>query len=99
MTAISASPAATMPVAPTPRGVALALTFYAEPRKEIGGKPNTAGAPGHGDGFGVQQELFDGLDGAHVGLRGAGTHGHAEGYSRKIHVRSGGDPVRGDQLI
>ena len=42
---------------------------------------------------------------ANVVILGAGRdsevrreHRHAEGYSRKIHVRSGGDPLRGDQL-
>ena len=70
----------------------------AEPRKKIGRKPDTAGASGDHDGFGLEQDLFEGLDGAHVGLRSPRPHRHAEGYSRKIHVRSGGDPLRGDQL-
>src|SRR5262249_42188540 len=70
----------------------------AEPRKKIVRKPDTARAPGDRDGFGLEQDLFEGLDGAHVGLWSSRPHRHTEGYSRKIHVRSGGDSLRRDQL-
>jgi hypothetical protein len=100
MTARSAPPAATMPVASVPRDCHLNVDLFrdAEPRKKISHKPDTAGASRDRDGFGLEQDLFEGLDGAHVGLRSPRPHRHAEGYSRKIHVRSGGDPLRGDQL-
>src|SRR5262249_40450593 len=70
----------------------------AEPRKKIVRKPDTARAPGDRDGFGLEQDLFEGLDGARVGLWSSRPHRHAEGYSRKIDIRSGGDPLRCDQL-
>src|SRR6516162_1043340 len=40
----------------------------AEPRKEIVRKPDTAGASGNRDGFGLEQDLFEGLDGGDHGL-------------------------------
>ena len=45
----------------------------------------------------TETEPFD-FDGAHIRLWSSRRHGHAQGYSGKIHVRSGRDPVRGDQL-
>src|SRR5262249_29158842 len=60
----------------------------AEPRKKIGRKPDTTGASGDRNGFGLEHDLFECLDAAHVGLRSPGAHRHAEGDSRKIHVRS-----------
>jgi len=42
--------------------------------------------------------LFEAFNSAHVGLRSPHPHSDAEGYSRKIHVRSGGYLLRGNQL-
>src|SRR5262249_269727 len=81
------------------RGLDVDLFRDAEPRKKIVHKPNTARASGDRDGFGLEQDLFEALDGAHVGLWSPHPHRHAEGYSRKIHVRSGGDSLRRDQLL
>ena len=69
-----------------------------ESRKQIVLEPDAAGAAGHGDQFGFQQNLLEGVDAAHVGSRGPRTHRDAEGHLREIDVGSGGDPVRGDQL-
>src|SRR6516164_2847876 len=101
MTARSAPPSATISVARAPRGAALTLLFFfndAEARKKIGPKPDTAGASRDRNGFRPEQDLFDCLYGAHVGLWGPRPHGHPKGYSRKIHVCAGDNPVRGDQL-
>src|SRR5438270_1158045 len=100
MTARSAPPAATIPVASVPRGVTLTLIFSAMPScgKRSGRKPDTAGASRDRNGFRLEQDLFEGLDGAHVELRSPSPHRHAEGYSRKIHGRSGGDSLRANQL-
>jgi hypothetical protein len=70
----------------------------AESRKKIGFQPDAAGTLGHRDDFGRKHGLFESLDRSHVQLRGPRRHGHAQGYQRKVHVRSGGDPVRCDQL-
>src|SRR6516165_4204666 len=80
------------------RGLDVDLLRDAEPRKEIVRKPDTAGASGDRDGFGLEQDLFESLDGTHVGFRNPCPYRYAEGYSRKIHIRSGDDPLRGDQL-
>src|SRR5262249_39222698 len=56
-------------------------------------KPDAAGAAGNCDGFGLQQSLFEALDGAHVGLRRPGSHRYAEAYARKIDVRAEGNPL------
>src|SRR5262245_64967411 len=77
-------------------GLDVDLSGDAEPRKKIVRKPDTARASGDRDGFGLEQDLFEGLDGAHVGLWSPRPHRHAEGYSRKAHVRSGGDSLRGE---
>src|SRR5215831_1272276 len=91
MTARSASPAATI-------DLDVDLIRDTEPRKKIGLKPNAAGASGNGDAFGLEQELFECLDGAQVRSRGPRSYRHAEGHARKIHVRFGGDSLRSDQL-
>src|SRR5262249_48602776 len=59
---------------------------------------DSSGACGVWDRLGLEQDLFDGFDGALVGLGSPPPHRHTEGYSRKIHVRSGGDSLRRDQL-
>jgi hypothetical protein len=46
----------------------------------------------------AQQRLLEGLDGADVRLSRPRAHRRTDGRSRKIDVRSGGDPARGDQL-
>src|SRR5262245_41540508 len=101
MTTRSAPPAATMPVASLPRGVALTLIFSAMPSR---GKrsfvsqiplllPRSAA---------VLALSRTGWKSSTVLTAGSGAtarpHRHAEGYSRKIHVRSGDDPPSGDQL-
>src|SRR5215471_20354686 len=82
----------------TRRDLDVDLIRDTEPRKKIGLKPNAAGASGNGDAFGLEQELFECLDGAQVRSRGPRSYRHAEGHARKIHVRFGGDSLRSDQL-
>jgi hypothetical protein len=88
-----------MPVASVPRRH-LEIDLFRDPksRKKIGRKPVTSASGGR-DGLGLQQDLFESLDGAHVGLRSHRAHRQTETDTPKIHVRSGGDPVRGDQHI
>ena len=48
--------------------------------------------------FAFSHHLLEGFDGADVGFGSPRAHRHAERRSRQVHVRSGGDPVRRDQL-
>ncbi len=80
------------------RGLGVDLVRDAEARKEIFQEPDAAGAFGDRDDLGIQHDLLEGLDGAHVGLRGPRFYRHAQRHDRKINVRPGGDPLVGDQL-
>jgi hypothetical protein len=90
----------TIAVASEPRGVALTLIFAAMPSR--GKRSVRSQMPlvlsGTAMVLALKHGLFEALDGAHIRLRSSRRHGHAQGYSGKIHVRSGRDPVRSDQL-
>src|SRR5215469_6736672 len=80
------------------RGLDVDLIRDTEPREKIGFKPDAACASGHGNAFGVEQKLFESLDRTHVWFWSPRPHRYAEWYARKIHVRSGGHSLRGNQL-
>jgi hypothetical protein len=102
ITAMSASPKATMAAAPAPapRGVAFTFTLSAMPSRgntSLASK-NAAGAARHGDGAGAQRDLPEGFDRAHVRLGSAPPHRHAQGCAREVDVRPFGDAVGGHEL-
>src|SRR5262249_5588878 len=100
MTARSAPPPATMPVASLPRAPALTVIFSAMPSR---GKRSVINQiplllPGACVVFAFGWGFLEAPPGAPVGFGRPPPNRHTEGYSRKIHVRSGGDSLRRDQL-
>ena len=71
----------------------------AEPGKKIGPEPDAAGASRDRDGSGLEQDLFEGLDSAHVGFRRSRPHRHADRCARQVEIRSRNDTPGDEQLV